>query len=80
MDFYLALQNISSLKVFNLLFIFFINLSLSSQLKKDWTPPIEIPIQLSGTFGELRNNHFHAGLDIKTQGRQGIPVKSIKAG
>lgn len=36
--------------------------------------PMEIPLVLSGTFGELRSNHFHAGLDIKTQQQEGIPV------
>ncbi len=36
--------------------------------------PIEIPLILSGNFGELRNNHFHSGLDIKTQQREGIPI------
>lgn len=36
--------------------------------------PLEIPLVLSGTFGELRSNHFHAGLDIKTQGREGLNV------
>ena len=29
---------------------------------------------LSGSFGELRSNHFHSGLDIKTQQREGMPV------
>ncbi len=42
--------------------------------------PLEIPIQLSGTFGEFRNNHFHAGLDIRTQGREGLKVKSVQSG
>src|SRR5690554_5282154 len=36
--------------------------------------PLQIPIELSGTFGELRNDHFHSGLDIKTLQREGIPV------
>ena len=36
--------------------------------------PLEIPIVLSGTFGELRSNHFHSGLDIKTQQRDGLNV------
>ena len=44
------------------------------------SPPLDIPLLLSGNFGELRGSHFHAGLDIKTQGRQGFPVKSILAG
>lgn len=36
--------------------------------------PLEIPLVLSGTFGELRSNHFHAGLDIKTQQVEGQKV------
>lgn len=36
--------------------------------------PLDIPLILSGTFGELRHNHFHAGLDIKTQQREGLNV------
>lgn len=57
-------------------------LSLTSHAQEinPWTPPLDIPIQLSGTFGELRNNHFHAGLDIRTQGRQGLEVKSVLPG
>jgi hypothetical protein len=42
--------------------------------------PIDVPLILSGTFGELRSNHFHAGMDIKTQGRIGLPVKASAAG
>ena len=44
------------------------------------TPPLDIPLKLSGTFGEFRPTHFHAGLDIKTQGQQGFEVSSIKEG
>ena len=42
--------------------------------------PLDIPIVLSGTFGELRSNHFHSGIDIKTQQRQGLPVYAIADG
>jgi len=37
-------------------------------------PPVKILFFLAGNFGELRPNHFHAGIDIKTQGKTGIPV------
>ena len=30
--------------------------------------PVDIPIMLAGNFGEIRAGHFHAGLDIKTEG------------
>lgn len=42
--------------------------------------PMDIPIILSGTFGELRSNHFHSGIDIKTEQRQGVPVLAIADG
>lgn len=42
--------------------------------------PLEIPILLSGSFGELRSNHFHAGLDIKTQGKEGLKVFAAAEG
>jgi len=45
-----------------------------------FTSPLDIPLVLAGTFGELRSNHFHAGIDIKTQGKQGLPVYSIGPG
>ena len=43
-------------------------------------PPLDIPLILAGTFGELRSNHFHSGIDIKTQQRQGLPVYAIADG
>lgn len=36
--------------------------------------PLDIPLILAGNFGELRENHFHTGLDFKTDGREGFPV------
>lgn len=42
--------------------------------------PMGIPLILAGTFGELRSNHFHAGIDIKTQQRQGLPIYAIGDG
>ena len=44
------------------------------------SPPLNIPLIISGTFGELRANHFHAGLDIKTNGKEGYQVKSFYGG
>lgn len=42
--------------------------------------PMGIPLVLAGTFGELRSNHFHSGIDIKTQRREGLPILSIADG
>lgn len=42
--------------------------------------PLNIPILLAGNFGECRPNHFHTGLDIKTQGRENLPVHAAADG
>ncbi len=43
-------------------------------------PSIPTPQHLSGNFGELRNNHFHSGLDFKTNGRTGYRVAAADSG
>lgn len=40
----------------------------------------DFPIMLSGTFAELRSNHFHSGLDIKTNGTEGALVYAAANG
>lgn len=42
--------------------------------------PVDIPIYLSATFGELRPNHLHAGLDIKTQAVEGKKIYAVADG
>ncbi len=42
--------------------------------------PLNIPMQLVGNFGELRTNHWHMGLDIRTQQRENLPVYAAAAG
>ena len=54
--------------------------SSGQQHPQDFHPPLDIPLVLSGTFGELRSNHFHAGIDIKTQGQSGLKVYAIADG
>ncbi len=36
--------------------------------------PLDINMILSGNFGEMRANHFHSGLDLKTEQKEGLPV------
>ncbi len=42
--------------------------------------PLDGQLVLAGSFGELRSNHFHSGLDLKTQRREGLPVYASAAG
>lgn len=42
--------------------------------------PLDGELILSGNFGEVRGNHFHSGLDLKTGGTEGKSVYSIADG
>lgn len=71
------------MKIPSLCFLLFSVLVLTGQDKYPqdvFRSPMNIPLVLAGTFGELRSNHFHAGIDIKTQQRQGLPVHAIGDG
>ncbi len=36
--------------------------------------PLTLPVSLAGDFAEIRPNHFHSGLDLRTEGREGAKV------
>lgn len=46
----------------------------------DFRYPLDIAPVLAGTFGELRSNHFHSGIDIKTQRKEGLNVYAVADG
>ena len=47
----------------------------------DFRAPLDIvPPALAGSFGELRSNHFHSGMDYRTNQRIGYPVYAIADG
>ena len=48
--------------------------------EKPFISPFDFPLTLSGNFGELRANHFHGGVDFKTQGEIGKPIHCIADG
>jgi len=48
--------------------------------KSIFISPVKIPLSLSANFGELRIDHFHSGLDIRTQGVTGKEVVASASG
>ncbi len=48
--------------------------------KNYFRSPLDIPLYLSGTFAEMRPNHLHSGIDIKTNSVEGLPVYSVADG
>ena len=63
-------------------------LSLHAQEKSDpatfpqnyFRPPLHLPPQASGSFGELRANHFHSGTDYRTNQKPGYRVYATGPG
>ncbi|MDD2474792.1 MAG: M23 family metallopeptidase [Dysgonamonadaceae bacterium] len=60
--------------------IFFLLLAFQSAVYAQYGEPLKIPPNLSANFGELRNNHFHSGLDFKTQQVVNKPVYAVADG
>ena len=69
-----------------IIFLFLIAFSLISLAQGKHYPkdyfkaPMDIPLFMSGNYGEIRSNHFHGGVDLKTQGREGIAINAAADG
>lgn len=48
--------------------------------QNDFRPPLDLSPSLSGSFGEIRSNHFHSGIDYRTNQREGYPVYAAADG
>ena len=61
-------------KSLTVIFVFSALVAFGQSESLEFANPLNIPIHASGNFGELRGSHFHAGLDIKTKQRIGLPI------
>jgi len=69
--------------LFKLIFLILVSKIAFSQSKYPqnyFIPPMEIPMALSGTFGELRADHFHSGIDLRTNEVEGHKIYAIADG
>lgn len=64
------------------LFFLLFSLVVFGQIEypKEFVAPLAIPLDVSGSFGELRSNHFHSGLDLKTNKKEGLDVFAVADG
>lgn len=60
-------------KGFVLVVLSLFSMAAVAQAEK-FSEPLKIPLILTGSFAELRVNHFHSGIDLRTEGRTGLPV------
>lgn len=63
-----------------ILILLILNIQAQNYQKQDFRPPLNIEPDFSGTFGDLRLNHFHSGLDYRTRNKEGTEVYSIGNG
>ena len=68
------------IRIFIVNILFFSILSENPKDRHIFVPPVKIPLLLSANFGELRADHFHSGIDIKTQGVSGHEVVAAASG
>jgi hypothetical protein len=68
------------IRLFIVSILFFSTLNNNPKDNTTFISPVKIPLLLSANFGELRIDHFHSGLDIKTQGETGKEVVSAADG
>jgi len=73
------MRDVFSIAIFSVALIAF-KCDADAQTKPQLHPPLDIPLVLSGNFGEIRTNHFHSGLDFLTQGREGLKVYAALGG
>jgi hypothetical protein len=57
-----------------LFIIIIISFTVAVKSQESFISPLKIPLSLSANFGELRPDHYHSGIDIKTQGVTGKEV------
>ncbi len=57
-------------------FLFFFNvfLGFGQNYPQAFDPPLQIDLLPNASFGELRADHFHSGMDFSTKGKKGIPI------
>lgn len=68
-------------RLLNVIFFAFLSAAGWSQaVFPKYGKPVDIPMSLSATFAELRPNHLHSGIDIKTQGVEGKAVYAVADG
>ncbi|HXB11073.1 MAG TPA: M23 family metallopeptidase [Bacteroidia bacterium] len=57
-----------------------VSIAQTNYPKNYFINPLDLSITLAGTFGEVRSNHFHTGLDIRTDSREGLVVHAAADG
>jgi len=63
-----------------ILFVFLLCATFSLNAQYNFRSPIDGEIRIAANFGELRENHFHSGIDIRTDGEEGWNIYAVEEG
>lgn len=78
------MRTIRIVLIFSFTISYFLGLSQTNLIpeypQNHFRPPLDLAPQASGSFGELRTNHFHSGTDYRTNQREGYPVFAVADG
>ncbi len=67
-------------KAFIILITFLFSFQLIGQYRNfNFAYPMDRSVIVTGNYGEIRPNHFHAGLDFSTDPSINLPLKSVAA-
>ncbi|MDI1354899.1 MAG: M23 family metallopeptidase [bacterium] len=77
----LITKGVFRLNINRVIALFFLaNITLPAQQNTHFCWPIDSPFTITANYGELRPNHFHAGLDFSTNGLVNLPVYAAEEG
>lgn len=74
------IQRIKWILLFLLILIMFSFYTIWQADGDDFADPLPLTMQLAANFGEVREGHFHMGIDIRTNGKENIPVYAVDEG
>jgi hypothetical protein len=66
--------------IFPFIIIFLSNFLFSQKKINDFIYPLEKESEITGNYGEIRPNHFHAGIDFSTDPTLNLPIRSVSDG
>ena len=66
--------------LFFFFWIIFVTTIFGQNNKLNYRSPLGIPLELAANFGEIRPDHFHMGVDFKTNGKEGLTIYAIERG
>lgn len=78
---FVILAQMFCMRILGFFLLFLTSVFSQNKYPKDYFgSPLDISLSIAGSFGELRPNHFHTGIDFRTKQKEGFPVYATADG